>query len=153
MRVKVEISTKDRYVSICGEVYRKHARKPWRMGQCVDEIKEAFPELKPFMWLHLCDIDTGLPCHAEANSLYWFLNDKPEFSKEMLHLSEEETEKLYSLCRFGIHHRVIHSEFMEDWTTCGEDGQKTYHNAFAALHIPNRVINAYKDFIGVVNQL
>jgi len=60
--LKVTISTEKGF-SITGETKE--------MGGCIhDLILEHFPHFKPFVDLHLSDLD-GVPMHAEENGFYW----------------------------------------------------------------------------------
>lgn len=40
-------------------------------GAAHDICLEVWPEIKPIIDLHLADVDTGEPMHAEANGFYW----------------------------------------------------------------------------------
>lgn len=59
----ITIQTDRNYFSITADGYR-------RCGCLHDEILELNPALKPFVDLHLSDLD-GVPMHAEANGWYW----------------------------------------------------------------------------------
>lgn len=59
----ITITTERNYFSITGAGYRR--------CECLhDKIFELRPDLKPFVELHLADLD-GVPMHAEANGWYW----------------------------------------------------------------------------------
>ena len=65
------------HISVMGEVYYNRDDQtplanldPDKCGQVCDDIKRAFPWLKPLMELHLADAYTGAPMYALDNG--WF---------------------------------------------------------------------------------
>jgi hypothetical protein len=71
------------YFSLTGELYEPHGtwsgkarheneREPDSGGQITDEVLRAFPKLAGFARMHLSDLETGEPMHAEANGWYWY---------------------------------------------------------------------------------
>lgn len=73
-------------VSITGEVYYNREDDqtppanldPDKCGQVCDEIKQAFPWLKPLMELHLADAYTGAPMYALDNGWFWLHEDEAD---------------------------------------------------------------------------
>lgn len=73
-------------ISVMGEVYynRKDDQTPLtnldpdKCGQVCDEIKQAFPWLKPLMELHLADAYTGAPMYALDNGWFWLHEDEAD---------------------------------------------------------------------------
>jgi hypothetical protein len=60
----------ERHGTWSGETQRRNGREP-DLGGCIhDEILKAFPQLAPFVALHLSDLD-GVPMHAAANARYF----------------------------------------------------------------------------------
>jgi hypothetical protein len=70
-RIIATVSTERGYFSVTGELWHADEREPYACGQIRDEIREAFPQLRPLLALHLSDAHTGEPMHAEANGYYW----------------------------------------------------------------------------------
>lgn len=72
-------------VSIMGEVYYNRDDQtplanldPDKCEQVCDEIKQAFPWLKPLMELHLADAYTGAPMYALDNGWFWLHEDEAD---------------------------------------------------------------------------
>lgn len=73
-------------MSITGEVYynREDDQTPLanldpdKCGQVCDEIKQAFPWLRPLMELHLADAYTGAPMYALDNGWFWLHEDEAD---------------------------------------------------------------------------
>lgn len=65
-------STDGGHFAVTAKLYSPgHDASPFAMGQLHDETRQVFPELIPLIALHLCDVITGEPMHAEANAFYW----------------------------------------------------------------------------------
>jgi hypothetical protein len=72
------------YFSLTGELYEPHGtwsgrarhgeRARARLGAAKsrDKVLRAFPKLAGFARMHLSDLETGEPMHAEANGWYWY---------------------------------------------------------------------------------
>lgn len=72
--------------SITGDVF---VGGQWNSGGCIhDEILKYFPELKPFVDLHLCDY-LGTPMYAISNGLYHIENKAP-YAQSYLRLTDHE---------------------------------------------------------------
>lgn len=76
---------RDDRVSVMGEVYYNRDDQtplanldPDKCGQVCDEIKRAFPWLKPLMELHLADAYTGAPMYALDNGWFWLHDDEAD---------------------------------------------------------------------------
>lgn len=72
-------------VSVMGEVYYNRNDQtplanldPDKCGQVCDDIKRAFPWLKPLMELHLADAYTGAPMYALDNGWFWLHEDEAD---------------------------------------------------------------------------
>jgi hypothetical protein len=75
--IRINISTdgcgESPYFSITGDIHSRESfsNGSFICGGCVhDEILEVAPELKPFVDLHLSNLD-GVPMHAVENGFYW----------------------------------------------------------------------------------
>lgn len=71
--IRISVSTEKKYFSITADLcidQRFSDGGIFACGCLHDEILEVAPELKPFVDLHLSDLD-GVPTHAEANGWYW----------------------------------------------------------------------------------
>jgi hypothetical protein len=71
------------YFSLTGELYERRpnargitryeqGREPDIGGQITDDVLRAFPKLAPFARMHLADVETGVPMHADANGWYFY---------------------------------------------------------------------------------
>jgi hypothetical protein len=113
------------YFSITGETWIGRRED---MGGCIhDVIAEYWPDMRPFLRLHLSD-DTGTPMHGGANGAHWareyFRLDLPDYDpglgnprdkakvreilRDHLRLSDVEVDALLEECArvsfgFGIH--------------------------------------------------
>lgn len=66
VQAKVGINfTNHSYWSVTGQVGKD------MFGCCHEEILKVWPELQPFVDLHLSYAETGIPMHAVANAVYW----------------------------------------------------------------------------------
>lgn len=72
-------------ISVMGEVYYNRDDQtslanldPDTCGQVCDDIKRAFPWLKPLMELHLADAYTGAPMYALDNGWFWLHEDEAD---------------------------------------------------------------------------
>lgn len=74
-KITATVTTERGYFSITGEIRNsspEHRRDPIVTCGCIHEdIAKHFPELVPFIRLHLSRADTGEPRHALENGLYW----------------------------------------------------------------------------------
>jgi hypothetical protein len=76
--IRIKISTdgcvpNKPYFSITGDIHSRESfsDSSFICGGCIhDEISSIRPDLKPFVDLHLSDLD-GVPMHAEENGFYW----------------------------------------------------------------------------------
>ena len=83
--VVVHYGIRNDRVSVMGEVYYNHDDQtplanldPDKCGQVCDDIKRAFPWLKPLMDLHLADAYTGAPMYALDNGWFWLHEDEAD---------------------------------------------------------------------------
>lgn len=61
---------KDPYWSFTAEVYEKGRREASACGAMTEAIAKSFPDLAPFVGLHLAD-DSGMPMHAAENGWHF----------------------------------------------------------------------------------
>lgn len=62
-------------------------------GCCHDEIVKQFPELKPFIMLHLCDYD-GKILYPVSNGTYLIKNESEDKAKKYLRITSKEYDTL-----------------------------------------------------------
>ena len=76
VQAKVGINfTNHSYWSVTGQVGRN------MFGCCHEEILKVWPELQPFVDLHLSDSETGMPMYAIENGLYWLSGTHKEIAE------------------------------------------------------------------------
>ena len=83
--------------TVDGDVYKIHddGRKSWFKGGCVhDVIVEHFPELKPFVDLHLSDVN-GTPMYPVENGAYYVKENRKEALKNNLRLTWAEVDYIF----------------------------------------------------------
>lgn len=74
----VTATTAPGYFSVTAYLYSPgHRNHPFAGGCLHDEVLRFFPKLAPVVELHLCDVETGAPMHAESNGLYWLAGACP----------------------------------------------------------------------------
>lgn len=77
---------------ITATIYEKDKYGIWKWcmaGCCHDEIAVAFPELSPFIALHLCDAK-GAPMYAQGNGFYHLRNSSKAITMKELRITEQE---------------------------------------------------------------
>lgn len=78
--------------AITADIYEKNKYDYWKWaagGCCHEEIAVVFPELRPFIALHLCDAK-GAPMYAQANGFYHLRNSSREVTMNELRITREE---------------------------------------------------------------
>lgn len=78
--------------AITADIYEKNKYDFWKWaagGCCHDEIAIVFPELRPFIALHLCDAK-GAPMYAQGNGFYHLRNSSQEVTMNELRITQEE---------------------------------------------------------------
>lgn len=83
--------------SITGEIYLIEGdnMRLESCGCCHDEIIKQFPELKPFIMLHLCDYD-GKILYPVSNGTYLIKNKSEDKAKKYLRITTKEYDILKS---------------------------------------------------------
>lgn len=82
--------------SITATIYEKDKYGIWKWcmaGCCHEEIAAAFPELNPFIALHLCDAK-GAPMYAAGNGLYHLRNSSETVTRNYLRIDHKEYMRL-----------------------------------------------------------
>lgn len=148
-RIQATITDVNGYISITGEIKPYRCKTVHACGCLHDEIYKAFPALRPFLWLHLVNLDGSVPFEVE-NSLFYLANNENEKALNMLHCTPAELSELSALVTFGLHHQKLSWGM---YYTVSEDGQKVYARTLAKLNLQSRRLNAIKDFYGVLNSL
>jgi hypothetical protein len=78
--------------AITADIYEKNKYDYWKWaagGCCHEEIAVVFPELRPFIALHLSDAK-GAPMYAQANGFYHLRNSSREVTMNELRITREE---------------------------------------------------------------
>ena len=148
-RIKCTITDENGYISITGEITPYRCRTPHCFGCIHDEIAEAFPKLKPWLWLHLKNPDGSESWWLE-NALYHLANGNEETAQNILHCSDAEMLELSALVRYGLHKH--YSELFKHYS-CDEDAQRVFNNYVAKMGLQQNIANAYNNFIEFVNTL
>ena len=63
-----------------GEINKRY-KEPWRCGDCGEDVKKAFPELKDLFEFHLRDIN-GEPMYTIENGMYFIKENNVDAVKE-----------------------------------------------------------------------
>ena len=98
-----EFTDEDGYFSLTGDV-------GGGSGACGDSIVKIDPRFKLMNSMHLCDVKTGEPMHAEANGIYFAeecnKTGRNEYSlktiADHLHVSVEKAKEFCELVKDGI---------------------------------------------------
>ena len=72
--------------AITGKIYNKKTKEISSCGCIHDEIAKHFPELRPFIKLHLAN-HYGEPMYPVENGIYHFLNSGQDVSRDYLRLT------------------------------------------------------------------
>lgn len=78
--------------AITATIYEKDKYGVWKWcmaGCCHEQIAVAFPELRPFIDLHLCDAK-GAPMYAQGNGFYHLRNSSKEVTMQYLRITQQE---------------------------------------------------------------
>ena len=65
-----------------GEIDKRY-KEPWRCGDCGEDVKKAFPELKDLFEFHLRDIN-GEPMYTIENTMYYIKSGMVDAVKHQL---------------------------------------------------------------------
>ena len=65
-----------------GEIDKRY-KEPWRCGDCGEDVKKAFPELKDLFEFHLRDIN-GWPMYTIENTMYYIKSGMVDAVKHQL---------------------------------------------------------------------
>jgi hypothetical protein len=80
---------------ITATIYEKDKYGVWKWcmaGCCHEQIAVAFPELCPFIALHLCDAK-GAPMYAQGNGFYHLRNSSKEVTMSELRITQQEYDR------------------------------------------------------------
>lgn len=151
-KIKCTIEDINGYISITGEITPYRCRTPHCCGCIHDEIYKAFPALRPFLWLHLVNLDGSVSYEVE-NSLYMLANDDETAAQKMLHCTDDEIRELSALVRYGLQRSRTWWSYKDKkpgYEIKGADSRKVYTNYLNKLGLVRRRLNAIKDFYGVL---
>ncbi len=158
-RIKCNITDENGYISITGEIILKYCRRPAVCGCIHTEIATAFPEIAPYLFLHLVNKD-GTVMHEINNSLYCLANNDPERAKMILNCTDGEIDDLYSLVYYGLHKKRTVYCYTDMKNNCrpgyqvtGKDSIKLYSDALEKMDLKNRRLKALQEFYSVVANL
>lgn len=101
-RITCVITNENGYISITGEIKPYRCKNTYACGYLHKEIAEAFPRLRPYLWLHLYNMD-GTQTFEIENSLFYLLNGEDEAARNCLNCSDGEFAALKSLVTYGLH--------------------------------------------------
>jgi hypothetical protein len=83
--------------AITADVYEKDKYDFWKWaagGCCHEEIAVVFPELRPFIALHLSDAK-GAPMYAQGNGFYHLRNSSKKLTMEYLRITDKEYHRFF----------------------------------------------------------
>lgn len=155
-KIKCYITDNDGYLSITADIIPYRCRTPHCCGCCHDEIQKAFPELKPFIWLHLVDVKDGSVMHEVANSLYMLANDDEKAAQSVLNCTDEEIRELSALVHYGLTRTKTwwgYKDKKPGYEIKGEDNRRVYENALNKLNLRARRLNALNDLYSVLSRM
>lgn len=103
--------------SITADIQCQHNKRgPFREdmgGCCHEEIAKHFPTYKPFIALHLCDMN-GAPMHCISNMAFHMLDSHPEHTQSSSRCTDSELEGL-KLMLDGITSQKIAEKIVSVW--------------------------------------
>lgn len=83
--------------TITADIYEKNKYDCWKWtagGCCHEEIAVVFPELRPFIALHLSDAK-GAPMYAQGNGFYHLRNSPKKLTMEYLRITDIEYNRFF----------------------------------------------------------
>lgn len=83
--------------AITADIYEKDKYDFWKWaagGCCHEEIAVVFPELRPFIALHLSDAK-GAPMYAQGNGFYHLKNSSKKVTMEYLRITDKEYNRFF----------------------------------------------------------
>lgn len=83
--------------AITADIYEKNKYDCWKWtagGCCHEEIAVVFPELRPFIALHLSDAK-GAPMYAQGNGFYHLRNSPKKLTMEYLRITDIEYNRFF----------------------------------------------------------
>ena len=147
-RIAATVTDERGYISITADLIPYRCKTVHACGCMHDEIYRAFPKLRPFMWLHLVNVDGSVTYEIE-NSLYHFANGDDQAAGRVLGCcSDKEINDLSALVNFGLHKSKKFGFYSVD-----ADGRQVYENAVNKLNLRARRLHALKDLYGVLSSL
>ena len=145
-RIAAKITDVSGYVSITAEIIPYRCKTVHVCGCLHNEICEAFPQLRPFMWLHMVHTDGSIG-NEGADGLHYLVNGYEAAARRLLCCcSDREFMELSALVRYGLHK----SKTAWGSYTVDGDGLKIYEKLLNSYNLPARRLNAIKDFYGVL---
>lgn len=147
-RIAATVTDERGYISITADLIPYRCKTVHACGCMHDEIYRAFPKLRPFIWLHLVNVDGSVTYEIE-NSLYHFANGDDQAAGRVLGCcSDKEINDLSALVNFGLHKTKKFGFYSVDG-----DGRQVYENAVNKLNLRARRLHALKDLYGVLSSL
>lgn len=146
-RVTCTITDERGYISITGEVTPYRCRTPHICGCVHDHIAKAFPQLRPYLHLHLTNKDGSRAFWCE-NALYYLANNDTPAARYCLNCTDAEMRELDALVRYGLH-KEHHS-----WGYNVEgQGKELFAKAVANMGLQERNKQAYNNFLSFCETL
>jgi len=153
-RIACTVTNKDGYISITGELTPYRCRTPHAAGCIHEEIEKAFPKLRPFIWLHLANLD-GSVMHEIENSLYMIANDDEKAAQNVLHCTDDEINELSALVHNGLHRSPTwwsYKDGQKGYQIKGEDSRRIYAEKLESLNLRARRLAAINDLYDVLSK-
>lgn len=154
-RITATVTDENGYISITGEIIPYRCKTVHAAGCLHEYIYMAFPKLRPFIWLHLVNLD-GTIMYEVENSLYMLANDDVTAAQSVLGCSDDEIDKLYNLVRFGLHRSKTswgYRDHLTGYQISDENSVQTYTAALNKLGLRSRRLHAINDLYGVLSAM
>lgn len=152
-RITCKITDERGYISITGELTPYRCRTPYVCGCMHNEIVKVFPELRPFIWLHLVNISDGSVSREIASSLFMLANDDEKAAQNMLHCTDNELRELSALVHYGLHRSHAWYRYDNDkkaYEVNGADSVRIYTARLESFGLRARRLQAIKEFYKVL---
>lgn len=131
-RIIAKITDERGYISITADLIPYRCKTVHACGCLHDEIIRAFPKLRPYIWLHLYNLD-GTKSYQVENSLYHLFNNDIDGARNELNCTDQEIRDLAALAEFGLHKTRKSYGYTYD-----KNALSVYENAVNKLNLVRR---------------